>query len=161
MLFIGQAPPRIKDVRPFGRTWLYRWFKEAGIHDLEIETHFRFTALVPFFPGLKGKSHRAPNPNEIASARPLLINTIRSVHPDAIVTVGILSAREVLVKPGMLLEEAVGNIYRKDPFDCLGQEVDVIPFPHPSGASSWIFKDRHRALLDSALHHLIHVIRKV
>jgi hypothetical protein len=41
VLMIGQAYPRIKDVRPFGRTWLYKWLSGAGITEEEIRNSFR------------------------------------------------------------------------------------------------------------------------
>ena len=39
-----------------------------------------------------------------------------------------------------------------------GRTIDVIPLPHPSGASGWLNLPAHRALLDQALARLGEIV---
>lgn len=151
-LFIGQAPPRIKDEIPFGRTQLYRWLATVGISQEEALRDFAYTALVPVFPGMKGRSHRPPNADEILAHRSELLRRVAEWQPRVIVPVGILSARQILHDEELLLQQVVGRRFESVPFNepLLGQKI-IIPFPHPSGASAWVYQQDNAALLAEAL----------
>lgn len=154
-LFIGQAPPKVIVPRPFGRTHLYRWFDSVGISETQALQHFAFTALIDFFPGLKGSSHRPPSDDEITQSRPRLIEMITALQPRIIVPVGALSIREVLHDPALTLEQAVGKKFTLRPFGAAElDETIIIPIPHPSGASTWQYKEQNKPLLTEALRLL-------
>lgn len=159
-LFIGQAPPRIVDETPFGRTHLYRWLASVGISQEEALSDFAYTALVPVFPGVKGRSHRPPNPAEIAAHRPALLERVALLNPPVIVPVGILSARQTLQDDTLLLQQIIGRRFEVIPFGepTLGSRI-IIPLPHPSGASAWIYQHDNAALLAKALELLAKEVR--
>jgi uracil-DNA glycosylase len=151
VFFLGQAPPRVQGDRPFGTTALYKWFDESGITDDIITHSFSFGALIDYFPGSKNGSHLVPTPKQILEAQPALIKKIRTIHPDIIVTVGIVSLRHVMQNPTLKIDDVVGTTFTTDPFGQLGYEVTVIPIPHPSGASPWTHLGDNKKRLMQAL----------
>jgi uracil-DNA glycosylase len=153
-LFVGQALPRTDPGRPFGRTHLYRWFDSVGISEEVIAQFFYFTALANYFPGSAGRSHRVPSPEEIVSERPRLIKEINEVQPEIIIPVGKLSIQEFLGIENVKLDQVIGNKFQRDPLNTLGHEIPIIPFPHPSGASSWYYQPENQQLLKNALQLL-------
>lgn len=152
VLFIGQAPPQNIQDRPFGRTRLYKWFEEAGIPEAN-QKFFYFGALVTIFPGknTSGSGDRAPNPEEIEAGREQLKALIKKVKPDIIVSVGILSARLALQDLDLKLEKVIGKKFLIDAYGLVGKKMGVIPIPHPSGASRWVWQGNNRTLVAKAL----------
>jgi len=160
-LFIGQAPPRIADEIPFGRTHLYRWLASVGIDPEKAARDFAFTALMDTFPGLKGSSHRVPTPEEILQNQPRLVSMIEAIRPTVIVPVGALSMREVLQQPTTPLQKLVGHRFEVHPFGLATlPKTAVIPIPHPSGASTWQYQPGNKELLQKALELLAHEVQK-
>ena len=141
VLFIGQAPPQIPNAKPFGRTRLYKWLEEAGISESK-QNNFYFGALINIFPGKNksGSGDRAPNPQEIEAGRAQLSALIKKIKPDIIVSVGILSARLALQNLDLKLEDVVGKKFQADAYGLLKKEITIIPIPHPSGASRWVWQ---------------------
>ncbi len=160
VLFIGQAPPQKIQDRPFGRTRLYKWFSEAGISEAEQENFF-FGALVDFFPGKSksGSGDRAPNPAEIITGQKQLQTLIKKVKPDIIVPIGILSARVALGDFTVTLDTVIGKKFTVNAYGLCSRPLTVIPLPHPSGASRWIWQANHQALVAKALAHLVMALR--
>lgn len=155
VLFIGQAPPEKIQDQPFGRTRLYKWLEEAGISESK-QKNFYFSALVHFSPGKNksGSGDRAPNPLEIEAGRAQLKALIKKTKPDVIVPVGILSTRLALQNQIIKLEDVVGKKFLVDPYNLLGKKNIVIPIPHPSGASRWVWQDDHGKLVKNAVQLL-------
>lgn len=149
-LFIGQAPPRVDADLPFGRTHLYKWFERVGISQEMLLANSQFTALTTHFPGASAHGHKAPPLAEIITERPRIRHLIAEVTPKVIIPVGILSIRELLGNPDLTLDETVGNAY---PFTLYPdyESTAVVPLPHPSGASPWVYMNGHDALLNKAL----------
>lgn len=152
VLFIGQAPPQNIQERPFGRTRLYKWLEEAGILESQ-QKNFCFGALVDIFPGKNksGSGDRVPNPEEIEVGRKQLAVLIKKTKPDIIITVGVLSARMALQKPTLKLEEMVGKSFTADAYNLIGNKITIIPLPHPSGASRWVWQGNNGKLVKKAL----------
>lgn len=150
--FIGQAPPKTEPIRPFGRSSLYKWFESVGITLELVDKYFTFGAVYDLFPGLnKNKGHAVPTPEQISEARPRLAKHLKEFDPEILVPIGKLSIEECFGKEKIKLEEYIGKEFLVDPYNCLGKKIKVIPFPHPSGASTWIYQKENRKLLDNAL----------
>lgn len=150
LLFIGQAPPKMVVERPFGRTHLYAWLASAGISEEAALRDFAFTALVSEFPGSSKHGHKAPTAAHIAAEQPRIRELIRTLQPRALVPVGTLSIRQLLGEQFHGLDEAIGRVYTVDVLKN-GKPLPIIPLPHPSGASPWIYLDGHSELLSQAL----------
>jgi uracil-DNA glycosylase len=152
--FIGQAPPRTDPSRPFGRSKLYGWLESIGIGLDLVDSYFSFGALVGHFPGSKNGSHKLPTPAEIKDYLPEFKEKLLEVNPDIVIPVGKLSICYCLGREQIKLEEEIGKIYQIDPYAMLGRKITVIPFPHPSGASSWYYKEANKPKLAKALQLL-------
>lgn len=57
VIFIGQAMPRVKR-HPHDWPSLNKWLYSIGITDDQIKNNFCYSALVDYFPGSNGKSHK-------------------------------------------------------------------------------------------------------
>lgn len=157
VMLVGQAPgPREGSFgRPFawtaGRT-LFRWFEEAmGIDEDEFRARVYIAAVARCFPGkASGGGDRKPDLAEITSCRPFLVGEVSILEPRLVLAVGSLAITEVLGKEaaGKKLDTLVGRVVRKE---WHGVELDVVPLPHPSGASPWHKMEPGKTLLGKAL----------
>ena len=137
---LGQAPgPREGALgRPFawtaGKT-LFRWLAEpTGADEDTIRRRVYFAAVARCFPGkAKGGGDRKPDPTEIAACKPWLERETHLLRPELVVPVGALAIAEVLGHTGKL--DAIIGTKKRARYH--GVDVDVIPLPHPSGASTW------------------------
>ena len=91
---------------------------------------------------------------EIRKERARLVKTIRDFNPELVIPVGKLSISYCLNKTFDSLSENVGKVFEADPYQSLGFSVQVIPIPHPSGASTWRYKPENEKLLWQALNLL-------
>ena len=157
VILVGQAPgPREGSFgRPFawtaGKT-LFRWFEESmGIDEAAFRERVYIAAVARCFPGkASGGGDRKPDSEEIARCRPFLGGEVEILKPDLVLAVGSLAITEVLGKEavGKKLDTLVGRDLRAR---WLGHEVDVVPLPHPSGASPWHKMEPGKTLLGKAL----------
>jgi len=156
VMIVGQAPGVREPVagKPFawtaGRT-LFRWFEEtSGMNEEMVRAKIYFAAVCRCFPGkAPGGSDRVPNPQEIANCSSWLDREIAILQPRLIIPVGKLAIAQFL--PLTKLEEVIGHIFRKQR---AGRRFDLIPLPHPSGASPWHKIPPGRELLARALELL-------
>lgn len=151
VLFIGQAMPLRKMANSHDWPSLNAWLYSLSITQDEIERNFLYSALADYFPGSKNGSHLVPTASEIAKEKPRLIKTIRDFNPSIVVPIGKLSISQCLKSDFKLLTEILGKIYQVDPYLALGHDLDVIPLPHPSGASTWHHHPAHKKLLSKSL----------
>ena len=149
-IFIGQAMPRVK-MDPHDWPSLNRWLYSIGIDDAIIKEKFLYSALVNYFPGAKNGSHVVPSKEEIEDERRRLVKTILSFNPKLLVPVGRISISYCLDQKVTPLKNHIGKIYKIDPYLAMKRRILVIPFPHPSGASSWKHKKENKILLHKAL----------
>jgi uracil-DNA glycosylase len=157
VILVGQAPgPREGGFgRPFawtaGRT-LFRWFEESmGIDEARFRSRIYMAAVARCFPGkASGGGDRKPDFEEIARCRPFLAGEVEILKPELVLAVGSLAITEVLGKQvaGKKLDAIVGNKLRTT---WHGLELDVVPLPHPSGASPWHKMEPGKTLLGKAL----------
>lgn len=151
---LGQAPgPREGALgRPFawtaGRT-LFGWFKDAlGVDEALFRERVYMAAVARCFPGkAKSGGDRKPDPGEIAACRPFIQREVALLRPAVVIPVGSLAISQVLGHEGPLVE-VIGRAHRAT---YEGVEVDVLPLPHPSGASTWHRMPPGKALLGQAL----------
>lgn len=157
VILVGQAPgPREGSFgRPFawtaGRT-LFRWFEESmGIGEDDFRARVYIAAVARCFPGkANGGGDRKPDFEEIARCRTFLEREVQILKPSLILAVGQLAITEVLGKEavGKKLDTLVGRVIKTT---WHGVEVDVVPLPHPSGASPWHKMEPGKTLLGKAL----------
>ena len=153
VLLVGQAPGVREPVagKPFawtaGKT-LFRWFEETtGLNEDAVRTKIYFAAVCRCFPGkAPGGSDRVPNPLEIANCSSWLNREIEILQPRLVIPVGKLAIAQFM--PIGKLDQIIGRGFRTER---AGQEFDLIPLAHPSGASPWHRIPPGRDLLQEAL----------
>ena len=157
VFLLGQAPGphEAKFGRPFawtaGKT-LFAWMARSfGATEERFRERVYMAAVVRAFPGkTSGGGDRVPSPAEIEASRGFLAREVDILRPRLVVPVGRLAIEQVLGKGGRL-DEVVG---RQIHAEYHGVAVDVIPLPHPSGASTWFKVEPGRSLLERALARL-------
>lgn len=154
VLLLGQAPGphEARLGRPFawtaGKT-LFRWLLLAtGAEEALLRERVYISAVVRCFPGKdKSGGDRVPTAAECALWRPFLLREIAILRPRLLIPVGRLAIFEVLQAKAPL-SSVVGQSFRRT---FHGVSLDVIPLPHPSGASTWFKVEPGRSLLSRAL----------
>jgi len=139
VLLVGQAPGVKEPVlqRPFawtaGKT-LFRWFREStGVDEQDIRELVYFAAVCRCYPGKNPKGgDRVPDPGEIENCAGWLKAEIQLLKPELVIPVGKLAIQQFL-EFGKLTE-IIGGTFRQEKY---GVAFDLIPLPHPSGASTW------------------------
>ena len=157
VLLLGQAPGphEGKLMRPFawtaGKT-LFRWFDEAlDVPESRFRERVYITAVARCFPGkANGGGDRRPDPGEIARCKPFIAREVEAIEPDLVLCVGQLAISCVMgdASKDKKLAELVGKAFRARYH---GRDVDVIPLPHPSGASPWHRIEPGKTLLTKGL----------
>jgi uracil-DNA glycosylase len=148
--FIGQAMPRSKK-HPHDWPSLNKWLYLIGITDSDIENNFFYSALIDYFPGSKDGAHLIPNKKQIQKDTDRLKKDLLHFNPEIVVPVGRLSILNCLNIKIKHLDDIIGNKYVFDPYCLLDRKIVVIPFPHPSGASTWHKTINGKKLLEKAL----------
>lgn len=152
IMLIGQAPgdkePQLQ--KPFawtaGKT-LFKWFHQTGLDEDAFRQQVYIAAVCRCFPGKNPKGgDRVPNPDEIAACRVWLDRELALNQPELLLPVGKLAINQ-FIKVDKLVD-VIGQQHR---VKINGREVDVIPLPHPSGASTWHRKEPGISLLQQAL----------
>ncbi len=152
VLLLGQAPGRreIQQHRPFcwtaGRT-LFGWFSGIGLDEDACRRLVYMSAVCRCWPGgLARGGDRVPTREEVANCAPWWQRELALVRPRLVLPVGRLAITRFLAAPR--LDAVVGQQFRVEQE---GVAADVIPLPHPSGASTWFRTDPGRLLLPQAL----------
>ena len=152
VMLIGQAPgPREIEVhKPFawtaGKT-LFGWFSGIGLDEHEFRSRIYMAAVCRCFPGKSPKGgDRPPGREEVARCSEWLQAELRLLQPQLLLPVGKLAIQQFM--PVTRLNEVVGRQYSTsiETFS-----ADVIPLPHPSGASTWHRTEPGKTLLQQAL----------
>ncbi len=153
VFLLGQAPgPHEAELgRPFawtaGKT-LFRWLEQAtGAGEAAAREAFYISAVARGFPGkAKGGGDRVPTPAEILRWRPFIVRELAILRPRLVVPIGRLAIAEVLGSRPLV--EVIGRSFE---VGWNGHAVEVVPLPHPSGASTWFKMEPGRSLLGKAL----------
>ena len=153
VMLIGQAPGPREPVlqRPFAHTagkTLFRWFEEfCGMNEAAIRSTVYFAAVCRCFPGKSsGGTDRVPARDEIRNCSSWMNDEIEILRPRLIIPVGRLAIMQFI--DCAKLEKVIGRKFR---VERAGHRCDVIPLPHPSGASPWHKISPGRELLQKAL----------
>ncbi len=156
VMIIGQAPgprePTLK--RPFahtaGRT-LFRWFENfCGMNEAVVRSKIYFAAVCRCFPGkVPGGTDRVPAPDEVRNCSAWLNEEIEILKPRLIIPVGRLAIGQFIGCEK--LEQVIGGKFRADRE---GHIFDLIPLPHPSGASPWHKIPPGKQLLEKAMRKI-------
>jgi len=152
IMLIGQAPgdKEILIPKPFawtaGKT-LFKWFNQIGLSEEEFRNKIYMSAVCRCFPGKKPRGgDRVPNQTEINTCSHWLEMEYKLLQPKLILPVGKLAISQFLdVKK---LTDVIGKLHQ---LDINGEQVDFIPLPHPSGASTWHITEPGKTLLQAAL----------
>ena len=139
VMLIGQAPGVKEPVlgKPFawtaGRT-LFGWFAQfCALSEEQVRARIYFAAVCRCFPGKTPVGgDRVPAPDEIRNCSTWMNDEIDLLQPQLIIPVGKLAIAQFL--PFEKLDEVVGRSFqlRRN-----RRAFDLIPLPHPSGASPW------------------------
>jgi len=156
ILLVGQAPGVKEPVlgRPFawtaGKT-LFKWIDSAlGWSEEETRRRIHFAAVCRCFPGKNPKGgDRVPDETEIANCAHWLRREFDILRPTLVLAVGKLAIAQFL--PFALLADVVGRTW---PITYGGHACELLPLPHPSGASTWHRTEPGRTLLAQALTEL-------
>jgi uracil-DNA glycosylase len=139
IMVVGQAPGPREPVllRPFAHTagkTLFRWFEEfCGMNEAAVRSKIYFAAVCRCFPGKNSSgTDRVPAPDEIRNCSSWMDSEIRILRLRLIIPVGRLAIMQFIDCPK--LDKVIGRNFR---VERAGHRFDLIPLPHPSGASPW------------------------
>ena len=157
ILLVGQAPgdkePKLG--RPFawtaGKT-LFGWFNiAAGMSEERFRASIYMAAVCRCFPGKNPTGgDRVPSPQEVLNCSLWLKRELDILRPSLVIPVGKLAIAQFI--PLQKLDQIIG---RKFKVTCQGHSFDLIPLPHPSGASPWHRKEPGKSLLKKALRLIV------
>lgn len=170
IMIVGQAPGRVESEqthRPFsgpaGKR-LFRWLAQAGWEESDFRRTQYMTAITKCYPGPhpNGRGDRVPSRAEQDLCRPWLEQELALARPAVVVPVGGLAIRRILGN-GVRLGDVIGRVFTRPADDQelspwalqhLSDQTQIVPLPHPSGASQWFNDSGNQALLRQALQHL-------
>jgi uracil-DNA glycosylase len=152
IILVGQAPGTKEPLfgRPFawtaGKT-LFKWFDTyCGLSEENFRNLIYMAAVCRCFPGKeKSGGDRVPDEKEIANCSQWLKKEIEILQPELLLPVGKLAISQFL--NFKKLDEVVGKKIKMAKYDT---EFDVVPLPHPSGASPWHRISPGKELLEKA-----------
>ena len=152
IMLVGQAPgdKEILIPKPFawtaGKT-LFKWFNQIGVDEEQFRNLVYISAVCRCFPGKKPKGgDRVPNKEEIKTCSQWINTEIKLLQPKLIIPVGKLAISQYLeVKK---LTDVIGEMHQ---IEINGLQTDLIPLPHPSGASTWHTTEPGKTLLQTSL----------
>ncbi|MFA5117309.1 MAG: uracil-DNA glycosylase family protein [Candidatus Omnitrophota bacterium] len=156
VVLVGQAPgdkePKLG--RPFawtaGKTLFRRFSEAAGMSEERFRASIYMAAVCRCFPGKNPKGgDRVPSPQEVLNCSASLEREIKILKPELIIPVGKLAIEQFI--PLQKLDRIIG---RKFSLTRRGNTFDLIPLPHPSGASPWHRKEPGKSLLKQALKRI-------
>ncbi len=152
VLLVGQAPGPHEGRfgKPFawtaGKT-MFRWFQSIGVDEENFRSLAYMSAVCRCFPGkTKQGGDRVPSRIEIENCGDWLQAEFEILDPALVIPVGKLAIAQFMKADS--LEEVIGKPHS---LSLYGKERDVIPLPHPSGASTWFKREPGKTLLGNAL----------
>lgn len=152
ILLIGQAPGDKEGGlgRPFawtaGKT-MFKWFDSIGVAEQDFRRQVYMSAVCRCFPGKNPKGgDRVPDKKEIEVCSQWLNKEIELLQPKLVIPVGKLAISQYLT-----VNKLVDVIGKKIEVSMNGVDVEMIPLPHPSGASTWHRMSPGKELLAQAL----------
>lgn len=155
ILLVGQAPGDKEPVlqKPFawtaGKT-LFKWFESIGLDEQAFRERVYMSAVCRCFPGKQPKGgDRVPDKQEIATCAQWLNAEFAALQPQLLIPVGKLAISQYVQFSKLV--EIIGQTHQ---LEYQGQQLDMIPLPHPSGASTWHRMQPGKELLEQALQQI-------
>src|SRR5437868_6921264 len=146
VMLIGQAPGPREPVlqKPFAHTagkTLFRWLEEScGINELTVRSTIYFAAVCRCFPGKSpGGTDRVPSSIEVGNCSWWMSDEFEILRPRLVIPVGRLAI-----------------VGKKFALHLDGHRFELIPLPHPSGASPWHKIPPGKQLLEKAMRKIAH-----
>jgi len=156
VMLIGQAPGPREPVlqRPFAYTagkTMFRWFEQfCGLSESAVRSTIYFAAVCRCFPGkTPAGGDRVPAPDEVQNCSSWMDEEIKILKPRLVIPVGRLAIAQFI--DCRKLEDVIGRGFR---VDRAGHRLDLIPLPHPSGASPWHKISPGKELLEKAMRKI-------
>ena len=157
VISVGQAPGTKEPIlgRPFawtaGKT-LFGWFQRAcGMTEAEFRASIYMAAVCRCFPGKNAAGgDRVPDPTEVLNCSRWLEEEIALLRPALVIPIGKLAIQQFIAFDK--LTDVIGKLQN---VTYLGHTFDIVPLPHPSGASPWHRMEPGRTLLNQALDIII------
>ncbi len=157
VISVGQAPGTKEPVlgRPFawtaGKT-LFGWFHRAcGMSEAEFRATIYMAAVCRCFPGKNAAGgDRVPDAGEIAQCAGWLEAEIALLRPALVIPIGKLAIQQFIA-----FDKLTDVIGKKLPVTFGGHAFEIVPLPHPSGASPWHRMEPGKTLLDQALRLIV------
>lgn len=152
ILLIGQAPgsKEIVEARPFawtaGKT-LFGWFERIGMDENAFRRRVYMAAVCRCFPGKNPTGgDRVPRQDEIENCSGWLQREVQMLQPRLVLATGKLAIGQLM--PVARLDAVVGKAHTVTLHNVA---MDMVPLPHPSGASTWHRTEPGKTLLHQAL----------
>ncbi|MES9961908.1 MAG: uracil-DNA glycosylase family protein [Candidatus Sedimenticola sp. 20ELBAFRAG] len=152
VMLIGQAPGDKEGPagRPFawtaGKT-LFKWFDSIGLGEEQFRSRVYMAAVCRCFPGKKPRGgDRVPTTEEIENCARWMHAEFEILKPGLIIPVGKLAILQFM--EAKKLNGIIGHNHQVEIAGCM---TDMIPLPHPSGASTWHRTEPGKTLLQDAL----------
>jgi uracil-DNA glycosylase len=153
VMMVGQAPGTREILQGIPFCWtagktLFRWFESIGIDEQTFRSRALMSAVCRCFPGKNPKGgDRVPDAVEVERCSGWWQTEVELARPRLIIPVGKLAIVQFMASKR--LNDVVGAQwpYRSPS----GLEADLIPLPHPSGASTWFKMEPGKTLLERAL----------
>jgi uracil-DNA glycosylase len=152
VFLVGQAPG-VKEGplgRPFawtaGKT-LFKWFDSIGLNEENFRNRVYMAAVCRCFPGKNPKGgDRVPDLTEIEKCSEWMKAEVKILRPKLVIPVGKLAISQFLDCSS--LAGIVGKSHQSKLAEI---KFDIVPLPHPSGASTWHRMEPGKSLLKKAL----------
>lgn len=155
IMLIGQAPgfKEIEVHKPFawtaGKT-MFKWFAQIGLEEEAFRNQVYMAAVCRCFPGKNPKGgDRVPSKEEVANCATWLNAELTLLKPKLLLPVGKLAIAQF-----MTVNKLDGIVGKKHLLQIEGFKTEIIPLPHPSGASTWHRTEPGKTLLTKALRHI-------
>ena len=152
VMMVGQAPGDKEGPagKPFawtaGKT-LFKWYDSIGLGEEAFRHRAYMAAVCRCFPGKNPKGgDRVPNAEEIAACGTWLHAEVEMLKPSLLLPVGKLAIAQFVTVDK--LKDVIGRLHQ---VTYAGHTMDMIPLPHPSGASTWHRTEPGKTLLADAL----------
>ena len=157
VISVGQAPGTKEPVlgRPFawtaGKT-LFGWFQQAcGMSEAEFRASIYMAAVCRCFPGKNAAGgDRVPDAQEIVNCSRWLEEEIALLKPALVLPIGKLAIQQFVA-----FDKLTDVIGKKMRVKYHGHAFDIVPLPHPSGASPWHRIEPGKTLLNQALKLIV------
>lgn len=140
VMLVGQAPGVKEPLlgKPFawtaGKT-LFKWFTDTlAVNEDCFRSTVYMAAVCRCFPGKTATGgDRVPSKDEVANCSEWLAAEIKLLLPELVIPVGKLAIAQ-FIDPVPPLTDLIGTQRTLEKF---GHTFDIVPLPHPSGASPW------------------------